>query len=49
MKAVVEARPSETMRELAAIFEVIIPTILSYLKANGKVNKNKEVDRFRMS
>lgn len=36
---VVEANPSETTRELAARFEVTIPTILSHLKAIGKVKK----------
>ncbi|CAK9796551.1 Histone-lysine N-methyltransferase SETMAR [Anthophora plagiata] len=39
LKAVVEANPSETTRELAARFEVTIPTILSHLKAIGKVKK----------
>ncbi|CAK9813002.1 Histone-lysine N-methyltransferase SETMAR [Anthophora plagiata] len=39
LKAVVEANPSETIRELAARFEVTIPTILSHLKAIGKVKK----------
>nr|XP_012143994.1 PREDICTED: histone-lysine N-methyltransferase SETMAR-like [Megachile rotundata] len=39
LKAVVEANQSETTCELAARYEVTIPTILSHLKAIGKVKK----------
>lgn len=39
LKAVVEANPSQSTRELAAKFHVSIPTILHHLKKIGKVKK----------
>ncbi|XP_075862154.1 histone-lysine N-methyltransferase SETMAR isoform X2 [Microcebus murinus] len=39
LKAVVEANPSQPTRELAARFDVSIPTILDHLKQIGKVKK----------
>ncbi|XP_053428824.1 histone-lysine N-methyltransferase SETMAR-like [Nycticebus coucang] len=39
LKAVVEANPSQPTQELAARFDVTIPTILDHLKQIGKVKK----------
>ncbi|XP_015904575.2 histone-lysine N-methyltransferase SETMAR-like [Parasteatoda tepidariorum] len=42
LKAVMEANPSETTSELVSRFEVTIPTILSHVKAIGKVKKKQD-------